>query len=305
MRQEAASDESVVDPADAEAAGMNRDDHQGGPLGGPPSRNKIQATEPRVRVQDLTKSFGPHTVVRNVNLEVDQGERIAIIGPSGAGKSTLLRCINWLERPDSGHVFLDGNLIGETLRGGQYVPTGGRELAHTRARIGMVFQHFNLFPHLDVLANVALGPRLVLHLDKAAAVDRAQAQLERVGLTSKLHAYPEKLSGGQRQRVAIARALAMQPSVMLFDEATSSLDPELVGEVLAVIRKLAEDGMTMLLVTHEMQFAQNVADRVVFMDEGLILEEGAPSTIFRSPANPRTRAFLRAVLDREHTSEFS
>ncbi len=260
---------------------------------------------PRVRVEDLTKSFGPHTVVRNVNLAVAQGERIAIIGPSGAGKSTLLRCINWLERPDSGHVYLDGELIGESLRDGRYVAIGERGLAPARARIGMVFQHFNLFPHLDVLGNVALGPRLVLRLDKQAAQERAQAQLERVGLTSKLHAYPEKLSGGQRQRVAIARALAMEPTVMLFDEATSSLDPELVGEVLAVIRKLAQDGMTMLLVTHEMQFAQDVADRVVFMDEGLILEEGPPSTIFRSPSNPRTRAFLRAVLDRERTSEIS
>jgi polar amino acid transport system ATP-binding protein len=304
MQEPTASDEAAQGPAEPESATDG-----GGPLSGALDRSRDQsaprAAHPAVRVQDITKSFGPNTVVRNVFLDVEQGERIAIIGPSGAGKSTLLRCINWLERPDSGHVYLDGELIGEALRGDRYVPVGARELAHTRARIGMVFQHFNLFPHLDVLGNVALGPRLVLHLDKVAAQERAEAQLARVGLTSKLHAYPEKLSGGQRQRVAIARALAMQPSVMLFDEATSSLDPELVGEVLAVIRKLAEDGMTMLLVTHEMQFAQDVADRVVFMDEGLILEEGAPKTIFRSPSNPRTRAFLRAVLDREQASDFS
>jgi polar amino acid transport system ATP-binding protein len=270
-----------------------------------PASGSARSADPLLRIEAISKSFGRHVVVRDVTLEVQAGERVAIIGPSGAGKSTLLRCINRLERPDSGHVYLSGELVGENLRDGFYSPAGERDLAPTRARIGMVFQHFNLFPHLDVLGNVALGPRRVLHLEKSAAEERAKAQLARVGLTSKLQAYPEKLSGGERQRVAIARALAMQPAVMLFDEATSSLDPELVGEVLAVIRKLAEDGMTMLLVTHEMQFAQDVADRVIFMDEGLVLEEGAPSTIFRSPVNQRTRAFLRAVLDRERALDIS
>ena len=255
--------------------------------------------EPLLRIEALSKSFGTQEVVSDVTLAVNVGERLAIIGPSGAGKSTLLRCVNHLDKPDSGHVYLDGHLIGETLRAGHYQPLSQRELAPTRARIGMVFQHFNLFPHLNVLGNVALGPRLVLHLPRDAAEERAREQLARVGLTSKLDAYPEKLSGGQRQRVAIARALAMEPAVMLFDEATSALDPELVGEVLAVIRKLAHDGMTMVLVTHEMQFAQDVADRVAFMDEGRILEEGPATTLLRSPTHDRTRAFLTAVLLRD------
>jgi len=257
-----------------------------------------RSTPSMVRVVDVHKLYGDHEVLRGVSVDVAMGEKIAIIGPSGAGKSTLLRCINYLERPQRGHVYLDGALVGERQEGGRYTPVSERELAPTRAKMGMVFQRFNLFPHLTALQNVAVGPYRVLGLPRADADARALELLEKVGLSGKAHAFPEKLSGGQQQRVAIARALAIRPKVMLFDEATSALDPELIGEVLQVIRTLAREGMTMLIVTHEMQFAEDVADRVLFMDDGVIVEEGAPHVIFRAPRHERTRAFLRAVLQR-------
>src|SRR5579884_2979249 len=238
-----------------------------------------------VSVVDLHKRYGDHEVLKGVSLDVATGEKVAIIGPSGAGKSTLLRCINYLERPQQGHVYLDGELVGERCRNGSFQPMSERELARIRAEIGMVFQRFNLFPHLTALENVAIGPYRVL--------GRPKAEAERLAL-----ALLEKLSGGQQQRVAIARALAMRPKVMLFDEATSALDPELIGEVLQVMRQLAAEGMTMLIVTHEMQFAEDVADRVIFMDDGMIVEAGEPHIMFRAPLQERTRSFLRTVLER-------
>ena len=253
---------------------------------------------PMVRVVDLHKQYGDHEVLRGVSVDVAMGEKIAIIGPSGAGKSTLLRCINYLERPQRGHVYLDGALVGERQQNGSYAQMTERDLAPLRAQMGMVFQRFNLFPHLTALQNIAISPQRVLGLPKAQAETRARELLDKVGLSGKADAFPERLSGGQQQRVAIARALAMRPKLMLFDEATSALDPELIGEVLEVIRTLAREGMTMLIVTHEMHFAEDVADRVLFMDDGVIVEEGGPHVIFRAPEHERTRAFLRAVLQR-------
>ncbi|PZP45726.1 MAG: glutamine ABC transporter ATP-binding protein [Azospirillum brasilense] len=234
------------------------------------------------------KHFGANQVLRDVSLDVAEGEVVAIIGPSGAGKSTLLRCVNQLERHDSGIIRIDGE------------PIGGRQpmraLARLRRRVGMVFQSFNLWPHLSALGNVAEGPRRVLKLDRAEAEGRAEALLARVGLASHAAKYPGQLSGGQQQRVAIARALAMQPRVMLFDEATSALDPELVGEVLSVMTQLAAEGMTMLVVTHEMGFAREVAHRVVLMAEGQVVEHGRPAEFFDNPKEARSRAFLGKVL---------
>lgn len=253
---------------------------------------------PILQLVDLHKRYGDHPVLNGINLEVAAGDKLVVIGPSGAGKSTLLRCINYLERPERGHIYLDGVLVGERARDGRFAPMSERELAATRVHIGMVFQRFNLFPHLTALENVAIGPHRVLRKSKPEAEQLATALLEKVGLAAKAHAFPEKLSGGQQQRVAIARALAMQPKVMLFDEATSALDPELIGEVLEVIRQLAAEGMTMLIVTHEMSFAEDVADRVLFMDDGVIVEDGRPDVLFHLPHHERTRAFLRAVLER-------
>ena len=252
----------------------------------------------KLKIVDLHKRFGHLEVLKGINLDVRWGEKVVLIGPSGAGKSTLLRCINFLEKPSAGHVYLDGELVGERPVNGGYAHLGERELAVTRARIGMVFQRFNLFPHLSVLENVAIGPYRVLGKSKTESERIAAALIEKVGLGAKMRAFPERLSGGQQQRVAIARALAMQPSLMLFDEPTSALDPELIGEVLQVIRRLATEGMTMLIVTHEVQFAEDVADRVLFVDDGVIVEEGSPQAIFRSPRHTRTRSFLRAVLER-------
>ena len=249
-----------------------------------------------VRVENLHKRYGDHEVLHGVNMEVRTGEKVVIIGPSGAGKSTLLRCINFLERPQPGHIYLDGH-SSESGATAVYVHVSERDLAATRAQIGMVFQRFNLFPHLTALENVAIGPA-GCWASRRRRRSPARVLLEKVGLSAKANAYPEKLSGGQQQRVAIARALAMQPKLMLFDEATSALDPELIGEVLQVIRQLASEGMTMLIVTHEMQFAEDVADRVVFMDDGVIVEEGEPHLMFSSPPQERTRSFLRAVLER-------
>jgi polar amino acid transport system ATP-binding protein len=254
---------------------------------------------PLVRIVDLHKRFGALEVLRGIDLAVAAGEKLSIIGPSGSGKTTLLRCINWLERPTGGEILIDGRPMGERTAHGRRVEMRDAELARMRARIGMVFQRFNLFPHLTALENVAVGPIKVLRQPRERARRDALALLEKVGLAHKKDVHPDMLSGGQQQRVAIARALAMQPALMLFDEATSALDPELVGEVLTVIRDLAAEGMTMIMVTHEMQFAEDISDRVVFMDHGQIVEEGPPHRIFRDPAEPRTRAFLRAVIDRQ------
>jgi polar amino acid transport system ATP-binding protein len=224
--------------------------------------------DPLLRIVDLHKSFGSLEVLKGVSIEVTRGEKLSIIGPSGSGKTTLLRCVNYLEKPTSGHVYVDGTLIGEKQANGKFVHLSDRDLARERAEIGFVFQRFNLFPHLSALDNVTVAPRRVLGVAKAEAEERAMAMLEKVGLANKAREYPERLSGGQQQRVAIARVLAMQPKLMLFDEATSALDPELIGEVLMVMRELADEGRTMLIVTHEIQFAAEVSDRVIFMDGG-------------------------------------
>jgi polar amino acid transport system ATP-binding protein len=257
------------------------------------------STSELVQIIDLHKRFGALEVLRGIDLAVAAGEKVSIIGPSGSGKTTLLRCINWLERPTSGRILIEGKPIGQRPGGQHHLEMRDRELARMRARIGMVFQRFNLFPHLTALENVAVGPIKVMRWPGEEARREALALLEKVGLAHKRDVYPEMLSGGQQQRVAIARALAMRPILMLFDEPTSSLDPELVGEVLNVMRQLAAEGMTMIIVSHEMQFAEDVSDRVVFMDHGQILEEGPPHAIFRNPSHPRTREFLRAVIDRQ------
>jgi polar amino acid transport system ATP-binding protein len=251
---------------------------------------------PLVRVEGVHKRFGPLHVLKGIDLDVRVGEKVSVIGPSGSGKTTLLRCINYIEKPSEGHVYINGHLLGEKAVGGRYVALDDRSLARQRAEIGMVFQRFNLFPHLTVSQNIEIGPVKVLRTPPAEAKARALALLDKVGLTGKRDAYPEMLSGGQQQRVAIARALAMQPKLMLFDEATSALDPELVGEVLNVMAQLASEGMTMIIVTHEMQFAEDVSDRVIFMDDGAIVEEAPPSHLFHVPSHARTQAFLSAVL---------
>jgi ABC-type polar amino acid transport system ATPase subunit len=256
-----------------------------------------------LQVTGLTKRFGEIAVLSDVDLSVSAGEKVAIIGPSGSGKTTLLRCVAYLERPSAGHIEIAGERIGEKLVNGKWCEMPDREIARIRTGIGMVFQRFNLFPHLTAIENVMLGPTRVLKRSRAEVEPVARELLRKVGLAHKASDYPERLSGGQQQRVAIARSLAMQPRLMLFDEATSALDPELIGEVLAVMRDLARDGMTMLIVTHEMQFAEDVADRVIFMDHGRIVDEGPPHELFRSPSHPRTQAFLRAVVDRQAMGE--
>lgn len=237
-------------------------------------------------VEGLSKSFGRHEVLRGVDLTIDEHEVVALIGASGSGKSTLLRCVNLLERIDSGRIFLAGKDI-----------TQARDVNAVRRRIGIVFQAYNLFPHMSVLRNVTLAPRNVLGLSRSEAESRAVKLLERFGLADKRDEFPDRLSGGQQQRVAIVRALAMQPELMLFDEVTSALDPELVAEVLEVIRELAAGGMTMMLATHEMSFARDIANRVVFLDDGAILEQGTPEEIFTSPREPRTQQFLQRIVD--------
>jgi len=237
-------------------------------------------------VEGVAKSFGRHEVLRGIDLTVAEHEVIALIGASGSGKSTLLRCINLLEPIDGGRIFLSGEEI-----------TRRRDVNDVRRRIGIVFQSFNLFPHMSVLRNVTLAPRDVLGLSKRDAEERATALLERFGLAEKRSEYPDRLSGGQQQRVAIVRALAMQPELMLFDEVTSALDPELVAEVLAVIGELAAGGMTMVIATHEMSFARDIADQVCFLDDGRILEQGKPQEIFTSPREPRTQQFLQRIIE--------
>jgi polar amino acid transport system ATP-binding protein len=253
---------------------------------------------PAVRFRGVSKSFGTVHVLHEMDFDVPAGQRLAIIGPSGTGKTTLLRLVMTLERPDAGTIEIDGELLGPK-RVGRLVRDHERDLRRVRAKIGMVFQQFNLFPHMTALRNVAVGPERVLGLPREEARNRAMELLEMVGLADKANSYPRELSGGQQQRVAIARALAMRPKIMLFDEVTSALDPELVGEVLHVVRQLAQQGsMTMLIVTHEMAFAEDIADRVIFMDGGRIVEDAPPQVIFTDPSNERTRAFLRAVLER-------
>ncbi|MFE0091578.1 amino acid ABC transporter ATP-binding protein [Streptomyces sp. NPDC058991] len=243
--------------------------------------------ENEIEIRGLRKSFGDNEVLRGIDMDVARGEVVCVIGPSGSGKSTLLRCVNLLEEPSAGKVFV----------GGTEVTDLDVDIDAVRRRIGMVFQQFNLFPHVTVVENLTLPQRRVLKRDKARAVAVARENLERVGLSDKADAYPAQLSGGQQQRVAIARALAMSPEVMLFDEPTSALDPELVGEVLAVMRMLAAEGMTMMVVTHEMSFAREVADRVVFMAEGAIVEQGPAERVVGSPRQERTRDFLSRILD--------
>ncbi|MFE9657394.1 amino acid ABC transporter ATP-binding protein [Micromonospora sp. NPDC006431] len=254
------------------------------------------AGQPLMSARGVRKHFGPLEVLKGVDLDVHPGEVVVILGPSGSGKSTFLRCVNHLERIDGGSVTVDGELVGYEQRGGRIHRLPERRIARTRRQIGMVFQHFNLFPHLTVLGNIVEAPIGVLREPRAEVVERARLLLDKVGLADKADSFPRQLSGGQQQRVAIARALAMRPKLMLFDEPTSALDPELVGEVLATMRDLAADGLTMTVVTHEISFAREVADRVVFMDGGTIVESGTPAEVLDRPANPRTRAFLSRFL---------
>jgi polar amino acid transport system ATP-binding protein len=242
---------------------------------------------PKVVIRDLRKSFGKNEVLKGIHCDIHTGEVVCVIGPSGSGKSTFLRCINCLEEPTQGTVRVDGNLMDENAK----------NIDELREDVGMVFQHFNLFPHLSVMENLTIAPVLRKKMDKAEAERVGAALLARVGLADKADARPNSLSGGQKQRVAIARALAMKPGLMLFDEPTSALDPEMVGEVLDVMRQLANEGMTMVIVTHEMGFARQVADRVLFIDQGVIAEEGTPDEVFGNPQNPRTKSFLNKVLE--------
>ena len=249
---------------------------------------------PMVRIEDVHKRYGNLEVLKGINFEVESGEVVCIIGASGSGKTTLLRCINFLETYESGRIYVDNELVGYRERDGRLIPAREKDIARVRAETAMVFQQFNLFPHMTALANVAFGPIKVRGVAKDEANRRARELLTRVGLSDKADVYPAQLSGGQQQRVAIARALAMGPKVMLFDEVTSALDPELVGEVLAVMEDLAAShGVTMIVVTHEMMFAREAADRVVFMDGGVIVEEGPPEEVIGNPRSNRLRAFLR------------
>lgn len=250
-------------------------------------------TQKLVTIQNLVKRFGTHEILRGVSLKVIKGEVVVVIGPSGSGKTTLLRCINFLEEYQGGRIYVDGQLMGYREQNGQLVKLPEDTVAKMRADVGMVFQGFNLFPHLTALDNVLLGLTKVRRLAKSEAEDRAVMWLKRVGLADKLKSYPGELSGGQQQRVGIARAVAMEPKLMLFDEVTSALDPELVNEVLTVMEDLAHTGMTMLVVTHEMLFAREIAHRIIFMDEGLIVEDGVPQQIFEQPQTERLRSFFR------------
>ncbi|MDD2374243.1 MAG: glutamine transport system ATP-binding protein [Clostridiales bacterium] len=239
-----------------------------------------------ITVEKLCKNFGSLSVLKNIDTEIQEGEKIVIVGPSGSGKSTFLRCLNLLDDPSSGRIIVDG----------EEITASGCNINRVRQKMGMVFQHFNLFPHLTVTENITLAPVHLKIMNREQADKRAMELLERVGLKEKANEYPAKLSGGQKQRIAIARALAMNPEIMLFDEPTSALDPEMIGEVLDVMQELAEEGMTMVVVTHEMGFARRVASRVLFMDEGRIVEQGVPDEVFGNPQNDRTKLFLSKVL---------
>jgi len=239
-----------------------------------------------ITVKDLHKHFGKLEVLKGINEHIEKGEKVVVIGPSGSGKSTFLRCLNLLEVPDKGEIIIDGEAITDPKS----------DVNKLRQKMGMVFQQFNLFPHLTIMDNITLAPRKVKGINKKDAEEKAIELLKKVGLVDKAQSYPNQLSGGQKQRIAIARALAMEPEIMLFDEPTSALDPEMVGEVLNVMRELANEGMTMVVVTHEMGFAREVASRVLFMDEGVIVEQNTPDKIFTNPQNERTKAFLSKVL---------
>lgn len=262
------------------------------------ARSSIETPQDSVIVEACAvhKRFGRVEVLRGIDLTVRQGETVVLIGPSGSGKTTFLRCINHLEKIDGGSISVGGQLIGYRKQGERMVEDSERNVAAQRARIGMVFQRFNLFAHMTALENIIEAPVHVKKMPKAQAVVKATELLAKVGLSEKGDSYPSQLSGGQQQRVAIARALAMDPMLMLFDEPTSALDPELVGEVLIVMEQLAREGMSMVVVTHEMSFARDVADRVIFMDEGRMVEQGSPSDIFDNPGHERTQAFLRRIL---------
>jgi polar amino acid transport system ATP-binding protein len=249
-----------------------------------------------VEATDVEKYFGIHQVLKGVSLTVKRGEVVVIVGPSGSGKTTFIRCINHLEKIQKGRIFVNGHLIGYREKNGRLIEDAERNIARQRREIGMVFQRFNLFPHLTALGNIVEAPIQVRGVPKAEAEETARALLARVGLADKAASYPAQLSGGQQQRVAIARALAMRPSLMLFDEATSALDPEMIGEVLEVMKELAREGMTMIAVTHEMGFAREVADRVVMMDDGRVIEEAEPEQFFTAPRSERTKAFLSRIL---------
>jgi polar amino acid transport system ATP-binding protein len=255
---------------------------------------------PLVRAVNVTKSFHRNQVLKGIDMDVHKGEVVTLLGPSGSGKTTFLRCINQLESIDGGRIWVDGELMGYDDRGGHLHHLSDKEIAAQRRDIGMVFQRFNLFPHLTALQNIMEAPIQVKGERKKDVRQRGLELLKRVGLEDKPSAYPAQLSGGQQQRVAIARALAMNPKLMLFDEPTSALDPELVGDVLRVMRELADDGMTMIVVTHEMSFAREVADRVVFMDGGVVVEEGPPGEVINNPQHDRTKSFLRRMRQEEH-----
>jgi polar amino acid transport system ATP-binding protein len=258
--------------------------------------NEAGQPGPMVQARQVRKHFGRLEVLRGVDLTVNRGEVLCLIGPSGAGKSTFIRCINHLEKIDAGELAVDGELVGYRQSGNRLFELRDREVCGMRSQIGMVFQRFNLFPHMNVLDNVMSGPVWVKKEPVSVVRERAHKLLERVGLVDKASSYPNQLSGGQQQRVAIARALAMEPKLMLFDEPTSALDPELVGDVLDAMRGLAEDGMTMIVVTHEMGFAREVGDTVVFMDSGVVVESGDPKVVLNTPQHERTRSFLSKVL---------
>ncbi len=256
----------------------------------------MTAVTPMVLAERVRKAYGAVDVLRGIDLEVLPGEIVGLIGPSGSGKTTFLRCVNHLEKIDGGRLSVGGELMGYREEGDRLREMKPKDVARSREGIGMVFQSFNLFQHMTALENLVEGPIQVRHEARAAAVERARSLLARVGLAEKESVYPRQLSGGQQQRVAIARALAMQPKLMLFDEPTSALDPELVGEVLDVIKDVAGDGMTMMIVTHEIKFIREIADRVVFMDEGVIVEEGPPTAVIDAPSHERTKSFLEWVL---------
>ena len=251
--------------------------------------------EPMLKAHNVHKAFGKNKILKGITLEVLPGEVMCLLGPSGSGKSTFLRCVNHLEKIDQGKIFVDGELIGGRIHNGKIYELREKEICRSRMKIGMVFQHFNLFPHMTVLGNLIEGPVMIKKEPRDLAVDKARTLLDRVGLRKWESSYPRQLSGGQQQRVAIARSLAMEPKLMLFDEPTSALDPELVGEVLTVMKDLAQSGMTMLVVTHEISFARGVAHKVVLMDKGVVVETGDPADIFDNPCNERTKTFLANV----------